>query len=417
MAFELEALVGHLYIVGGRAISSPPAGAYVEVAPQKARRGRETDTVFVLALGAGGQAAPAAFYTGLAELAAERYFESTGSVTAGMRTVFGLINDQLYDHNQRDPRRYEASLLIGVLRGTDIYIGRVGEAAAAYRHQGVVQAFPAPFSGGGVFSAPLGTQSIPDVSMSMFAIVPGSRLVFGDTALTAISMPRIEAALAAEDITAALIALKADVIGAASLMMIEFVIPEAPVSLPAREGETLKAALGSRPPAAPPPPVAEPAAEAAPVPRARRFENRTSTVERAAGAAALRAAGVVEGVNGVLDRVIPEAKGRERGWLHSPWALLVAVLLPVLVVAGVVGVWVNGTGESEFDRCVGEAARLAGVARGIASADVTGTVAAWNAVLLVTDRCAKTTRRSWRCVVKHAPSPTNCSSCSGASCG
>ncbi|MBC7870407.1 MAG: hypothetical protein H7Y09_06170, partial [Chitinophagaceae bacterium] len=50
MAFEYEALVCHLYVVGGRSISAAPPGALVEVAPRKAARGREADTFFTLVL-------------------------------------------------------------------------------------------------------------------------------------------------------------------------------------------------------------------------------------------------------------------------------------------------------------------------------------------------------------------------------
>jgi hypothetical protein len=35
MPFDYESLVGHLYIVGGRALSVTPPGALVEVAPKK----------------------------------------------------------------------------------------------------------------------------------------------------------------------------------------------------------------------------------------------------------------------------------------------------------------------------------------------------------------------------------------------
>jgi len=48
MPFELEALVGHLYVVNGRTISAPPPGALVEVSPRKAARGREADTLSLI---------------------------------------------------------------------------------------------------------------------------------------------------------------------------------------------------------------------------------------------------------------------------------------------------------------------------------------------------------------------------------
>src|SRR5215207_233535 len=99
MPFEYEALVGHLYVVGGRAISMMPPGTLVEVAPRKAARGREADTFFAMILPSGEQIAPAAFYEQMCRVSAERYFASAGSVTSGLRSVFNSLNDDLYTHN------------------------------------------------------------------------------------------------------------------------------------------------------------------------------------------------------------------------------------------------------------------------------------------------------------------------------
>ena len=62
MAFDFEALVGHLYVVGGRSISNQPPGLLVEVAPRKAARGRELDTIFVLVTPSGEATAPSALF-------------------------------------------------------------------------------------------------------------------------------------------------------------------------------------------------------------------------------------------------------------------------------------------------------------------------------------------------------------------
>ncbi|MEO8391779.1 MAG: hypothetical protein ABI700_02200, partial [Chloroflexota bacterium] len=88
MPFEYEALVGYLYVVGGRSISAPPPGTLVEIAPKKAARARELDTFFTLVIPSGETVAPAAFYEEMARKGAEQYFNSTGSVTAGIKTVF-----------------------------------------------------------------------------------------------------------------------------------------------------------------------------------------------------------------------------------------------------------------------------------------------------------------------------------------
>ncbi len=74
MPIEYEALIGHLYVVGGRAISVAPPGLLVEAAPKRAARGRETDTFFALVTPAGETIAPEAFYERMAQLASDEYF-------------------------------------------------------------------------------------------------------------------------------------------------------------------------------------------------------------------------------------------------------------------------------------------------------------------------------------------------------
>src|SRR5262245_23363605 len=105
MPVEFEALVGHLYVVGGRSISAAPPGALVEVAPKRAARGRELDTFFTLVFPSGETVAPAKFYEQMAVLGADRYFGSSGSVTAGLRAVFNSLNDNLTEHNDSGKRR------------------------------------------------------------------------------------------------------------------------------------------------------------------------------------------------------------------------------------------------------------------------------------------------------------------------
>ena len=65
-SLELEALVGHLFVVGGRGISSPSPGAIAMPPPRRAARGRDADTLFgllTLGKGLGGGYPIAAFLT------------------------------------------------------------------------------------------------------------------------------------------------------------------------------------------------------------------------------------------------------------------------------------------------------------------------------------------------------------------
>ncbi|MCI0352190.1 MAG: hypothetical protein L0Z53_22450, partial [Acidobacteriales bacterium] len=116
-------------------------------------------------------------------------------------------------------------------------------------------------------------------------------------------------------------------------------------------------------------------------------EARSNNVRRAAGTAALGAGKALEGVNNTLDRVLPLPKAGQKRWLSTPAATGIAVFIPVLVVVVVLIMWLTGTGQSEFDLCVSDTNQAAEVARGVASSDVIGTLAAWNAVLVFVDEC------------------------------
>src|SRR5664279_184230 len=205
MPFEYEALVGYLYVVGGRSISAPPPGSLVEIAPKKAARGRELDTFFTLVIPSGETVAPATFYEEMARMGAEQYFDSTGSVTAGIKTVFSQLNLHLFEHNNSDPRHYEASMLCVVLRGADLYLGKVGSGVALFRKESDTQPFPTDFSyREALTTPPLGVQEETEIRMGRYQVSPGTRLLLSDASLADYSMELLISTLALEDVGAVL---------------------------------------------------------------------------------------------------------------------------------------------------------------------------------------------------------------------
>ncbi len=384
MAFDFEALVGNLNVVNGRSISTPPPGALVEVAPKKAARGREADTFFGLVLPSGDSIAPAAFYEQMVALCAERYFNSAGSVTNGLRAAFSHLNENLFDHNQRDPLRYEATILCAVLRGADLYVARIGAGVALFLQDDTVQPFPSEFSNDEqLYGTPLGVQMSPDMRMAMYTVKNGTRLLLADAALADLDYHAVSGALGRDDIGEVLIGIKDLAAGMLTAVAVEFVPPEVASPLAAREGESTRApsaeemenAAADR----------QPAQSAAGGPRL--SDTRGDSVKRAAGGAALTAAKVVDGVNGAVDVVLPPPKEPQKARSSSPWMAALALLIPVVVVVVVIVFWVSGTGQSEFDKCVSDAYQAANLARSIASSDVRGTVAAWGATNAVIERC------------------------------
>jgi hypothetical protein len=380
MPFEYEALVGHLYVVGGRSISAAPPGTLVEVAPKKAARGRETDTFFVMVLPSGETVAPAAFYEQMSRLSAEKYFLSTGSVTAGLRTVFNTLNENLYEHNQTGSAtgvHYEASILCAVLRSTDLYLAKVGSGVAVFRHEGEVQPFPADFSNDeALFSAPLGVQPAPDVKMAHYQVQTGTRLILSDPGLADLTLEQIETAIEAENIGEVLLSLRALVARQIILTAVEFVPSEAPVEIPVREGESTAALNTPRPAVEPDKPKRSRRVSPVEVPA------RTTLSKSAFGLGRLMTL-----LGGFLDVIMPQPKEDGRSFWSTPLVAGLTVVIPLVVVVLVLVLWVGGTGKSAFEICYEEAVAAGATARSIASSDVPGTIAGWNAVIEVVERC------------------------------
>jgi hypothetical protein len=421
MPFDYESLVGHLYIVGGRALSVPPPGALVEVAPKKAARGREADTFFVLMLPSGDAIGPAKFYESMAQLAAERYFTSSGSVTAGLRHTFDTLNQNLVQHNTQGKRRYEASMLCAVLKGSDLYVGKVGSGIVLLYHAGELHSFPENLSDDeAIFRAPLGVHPMPDVKMTRYTVASGSRLMLSDAGLADTDREKLAKAIgakanvevvaaeptaensvpppdlkteAASDIGMALVSLKEAVLSSlkanVTALGAEFVPPESPVPANARTGESTAAILSSSVK-----PVDDSANKPKPEPE-RRKERRTEKTlqeirERAksgAGAAALKTAEGMEGAQKVFDHYFPDPQEGKKSWFSSPIAAAAVILIPLAIVGLVLFMWLAGTGESEFEICVSDATDAAELARSIPPSDIAGSRGAWNAVLNQVNHC------------------------------
>ncbi len=421
MPFDYESLVGHLYIVGGRALSVPPPGALVEVAPKKAARGREADTFFVLVLPSGDVVGPAKFYEGMAQLAADRYFTSSGSVTAGLRHTFDTLNQNLVQHNAQGKRRYEASMVCAILKGSDLYVGKVGSGIVLLHHAGELQSLPENLSEDeAVYRPPLGVHPMPDVRMTRYNIMSGSRMMLSDAGLADIDREKLSRALAGKiaieavvaepvaeenapapetkieppsDIGMALVTLKEVVLSSLkaniTALGVEFVPPESPVPANARTGESTVAILSGAK-------STEETTAVKPTPEPERRRERRAEkalqemgekAKSGAGAAALKTAEGIEGAHKVFDHYFPEPEEGKKSLFSSPIAAGAVIFVPLAVVALVLIMWLAGTDESEFDICLNNAIDTAELARGLPQSDTTASRAAWNAALLQINHC------------------------------
>jgi hypothetical protein len=353
----IEALVGYLFVVGGRAVSTPPPGALVELPPRKVQRSREADTFFTLITPFGKTHATANVYEALAHLAADVYFRSGGSVTSGLREAIYTVNSQISEAGQR----HTLNMICAVMRGSEVYIARAAQSACLLRQNGDLTCYPDSPSD----SAPLGATPSPDVKLSRCEIMPGDKMVLCDSNLANAERAALNAALAAENLTAAIEPLKALAGKEAQAVIIEFATPETPDPTPIPQPRKSTPILTPEPPlttAAEAPPPAAPAAEPVPSPSAaaetppvRAPETPTAPISQRATLATGNLLGnFAKGLNRALSRLLPEPSEDGTPRIPTMLAAVLAILIPVIVVFVMVALQLSQFDLTQFEQMVRE---------------------------------------------------------------
>jgi hypothetical protein len=386
LVFQYESLVGYLFVVNSRALSTPPPGALVRVAPKDAARPRAADTVYVLVTPS-GTTAPGTFYENLAKMAVERYFTSSGSVTAGLRAVYDTVNRYLLDYNrQKNTPRYEVNMLCAVLHDDNLILSRCGMGVAVIRDDNQTVVFPTdPLDQSEFqFGAPLGVRPIPDMKFKQVPVIIGTRLLLSDGELADVSLEMLKPMLQASDVEMMLVGVKGLLGARATLLAAEMIPPDNDADPFMPEGDDSAAVL------------------AAPLPPEKRIENVqlepdvgtrvidsiSQTRDQMQEGMSKAAGGVARGAevaSSLLDHYFPDDDTPR--WWQGPMGIAFAVGIPLVVVALVITFWLLNIDVSEYEICVGQTFETASIARSINSADVNGTLAAWNAVLLKINEC------------------------------
>lgn len=387
MAFELESLVTHLFMVNGRVLNTVPPGSLIEVAPKKASRGREADTILIL-MTPSGDVASSETYKKWARLASERYFNSTGSVTTGLRAVYDAINKAVMNQNRTELRQYEVNLVCGVLHDSNLFLSRCGLAMGVVYNQEEISLFPTdPLDDTAmVFGAPLGVVEIPDVRIKRFEVAVGSRLILSDSELAEVPLDKLEDAFNARDVNAMMAQVKNLVIDRATAIGVEFITPGTSPDLHVNEGSNSLDIVES-----PVPPEKQleqvdlaPAFGTQLINFASDLRDQTQEQFSKASAGLARGAKLANQAN---DHYFgqPETEPEKRAVSLT----LLAAFIPVLVVVLVVAFWLLNVDRSNYEQCVVDTLSVANIARNIDSSDVQGTLSGWNAVLEKSAECGQ----------------------------
>ncbi len=221
---KLEALLGHLFVVGGRSLSSKPPGALVQVAPRRSHRTRENDTLFVLITPAGLAQVSANFYENLAKVASEHYFKSRVGVTGALREAFNAINATIQEQNQKQATDFRAGALLMVKRGEEIFLARSGTTLCVSRQAGQYVTFPDDPDM--INLMPLGSQTNPILEFAHYALQANDMFVLGDAGLAVVTDDILQKATGTGDINRVLEILEKAVQRQAFASVVQFVGPD-----------------------------------------------------------------------------------------------------------------------------------------------------------------------------------------------
>ncbi|MEE9216162.1 MAG: hypothetical protein V3U32_01895 [Anaerolineales bacterium] len=126
----IKANISLLHVAGGEGRNSPPPGTLALSPPRKAARGRSHDFLFVSLklLGNAGEGRASR----LAQVAAQAFFRTPGSVTAALRQATMAVNQELVDGS------LEAGMVVGALRSENLYFSECGAGETILIRSGTV---------------------------------------------------------------------------------------------------------------------------------------------------------------------------------------------------------------------------------------------------------------------------------------
>lgn len=221
---ELEALVGHLFVVSGRSISSASPGSVAMPAPRKAARGRDADTFFGLVGFGGSQREQASTYEEAIHGVAESYFSSAGSVTSALRDAITSLNTSLRSKNGSRDEALTVGLACAILREQELTIAVAGPARCFLIREDFVERLPTDeeMEDG---TPPLGLEQDADVRFYRREVRSGDFLILADASLNHLKNIAVRHAVESGEVDASVINLRSVSGDFAAAEVIKFVTP------------------------------------------------------------------------------------------------------------------------------------------------------------------------------------------------
>lgn len=387
MSTELEALVGHLFIVGGRVLSSPSPGSVAMGPPRKAARGRDADTFFGLVTMDDLPGEPAAFYERLANLVSQQYYTRSGSITAALRETIETANASLLAENMNRDQPAYAGVACAVLRESELIVASMGTAMGVLLRADMVEHLPALDEPGEM--PPLGQREAPEVRFYRREVRAGDMLLLADTSVGTLDAGTLRQVIASKDVESTLTNLREVASDFSMAMVIQFVLPlsaEEEVAEIERQRERERedsARAAARQLAAqvareerqrldraegrptPQPGVAAPVAPPAALPPSRDDSGRFDLGESArkgVRSGAMGFARLTGALSNMVGRLLPEDPSGARQ-MSVTVQMIVALTIPILVALVTTGVYIARGEASQYETLVQDALSELNMAR------------------------------------------------------
>ena len=350
---SLEADVGLLHLAGGAARSTPPPGTVARRAPRRAARGRAEDLFFAtLDLSGTDQPSPG-LKQHLAEVAADAFYRTPGSVTSALRQAATVANDHLLAPAVRQSQgQLSGHLMLAALRSGDLYIAQCGQGEVTLVRGGEVSRFGSPEAA----RRPLGSSPSPALRYHHLEVRPSDMVLIGTAEPPAWSDPVMQSiggmppAQAIEQLSQAR---QKDTHG-----LLLRLVPEGQAERTLGEAGTVAATEAQ--PAARPRHAARPAVGAA-------LGQAASRLRPAVEAAQTILLRIGAAITRVLVRLAPGWIDPPRPGEFSPAVLAVtAVAIPLVVLAVVSVVYLRRGRTQQFDLYLAEAQRTIAEAQALA---------------------------------------------------